>query len=107
LFALGQELRVFLARHGETRPPRPFGSFKTSQPSKEAAGSSRWMTVYVRVAKATEVPPGTTRVVVVQGFPVALFNVGGRFYATSNVCLTEEDPWGRGSSMGQLSRARC
>src|SRR5207249_1438273 len=44
LFALGQELRVFLARHGETRPPRPFGSFKTSQPSKEAAGSSRWMT---------------------------------------------------------------
>ena len=60
------------------------------------------MTVYVRVAKATGVPPGTTRVVVVQGFPVALFNVGGRFYATSNVCLHRGGPVGEGQLDGTI-----
>lgn len=47
------------------------------------------------VAKASQVRPGTARVVVVAGRPVALFNVGGTFYATDNVCLH------RGGSLGQ------
>src|SRR5437773_11726590 len=60
------------------------------------------MTVFVRVAKATDVPSGTGRVVVVQGFPVALFNVGGRFYATSNVCLHRGGPVGEGQLDGTM-----
>src|SRR5438552_18103637 len=60
------------------------------------------MAVFVRVAKATEVPPGTGRVVVVQGFPVALFNVDGRFYATSNVCLHRGGPVGEGDLDGTI-----
>lgn len=52
--------------------------------------------VLYRVAKTTDVPAGTGRVVVVQGEPVALFNVGGIFYATSNVCLHRGGPVGEG-----------
>jgi len=55
---------------------------------------------FVRVARASEVPPGTGKVVVVQGHPVALFNVGGTFYAVSNVCLHRGGPIGEGSLDG-------
>jgi len=41
----------------------------------------------VRVASVREVPPGSGKVVVVQGHAVALFNVDGRFFAVSNTCL--------------------
>ena len=54
------------------------------------------MAVFVRVASAAEVPPGSGRVVVVQGHPVALFNVDGRFFAVSNVCLHRGGPVGEG-----------
>jgi nitrite reductase (NADH) small subunit len=54
------------------------------------------MGTFVRVGKTGEVPPGHGRVVVVQGFPVALFNVEGRFYAVSNVCLHRGGPIGEG-----------
>lgn len=48
------------------------------------------------VAKVSEVPPGTAKVVVVAGRPVALFNVGGTFFATDNVCLHRGGPIGEG-----------
>jgi len=54
------------------------------------------MATFVRVAKTSELPPGEGRVVVVQGHPVALFNVDGRFYAVSNVCLHRGGPIGEG-----------
>src|SRR2546426_6813357 len=54
------------------------------------------MVTFVRVASARDLPPGEGRVVVVQGHPVALFNVDGRFYAVSNVCLHRGGPIGEG-----------
>ena len=60
------------------------------------------MTQFVRVAKAADVPPGNGRVVVVQGHPVALFNVEGRFYAVSNVCLHRGGPVGEGQLDGEI-----
>ncbi len=54
----------------------------------------------VRVAKASEIPPGTAKVVVVQGHPVALFNVDGTFYAVSHVCLHRGGPIGEGTLDG-------
>ena len=54
------------------------------------------MATFVRVAKTADLPPGEGRVVVVQGHPVALFNVDGRFYAVSNVCLHRGGPIGEG-----------
>jgi nitrite reductase/ring-hydroxylating ferredoxin subunit len=55
---------------------------------------------FVQVAKVREIPPGTSKVVVVAGHPVALFNVGGTFYALSNVCLHRGGPIGEGSLDG-------
>jgi len=60
------------------------------------------MAVFVRVVKAADVPPGSGRVFVVQGHPVALFNVDGRFYALSNVCLHRGGPIGEGELDGTI-----
>ncbi len=57
---------------------------------------------FVRVARASEVPPGAAKVVVVQGHPVALFNVGGSFHAVSNVCLHRGGPLGEGQLDGAI-----
>ncbi len=60
------------------------------------------MVAFVRVAKTTDMPPGSGRVVVVQGHPVALFNIEGRFYALSNVCLHRGGPVGEGELDGPI-----
>jgi len=52
------------------------------------------------VAWVVDVPPGTAKVVIVAGRPVALFNVEGTFYATDNVCLHRGGPIGEGSLEG-------
>ena len=56
----------------------------------------------VRVAKVSEVPPGSSKVVVVLGHPVALFNVDGSFHAVSNVCLHRGGPVGEGLLDGSV-----
>lgn len=55
---------------------------------------------FVRVAKVDEVPPGSSKVVVAGGHPVALFNVDGTFHALSNVCLHRGGPVGEGALDG-------
>ncbi len=58
------------------------------------------MAGFVAVAKVSEVPPGTAKVVVILGHPVALFNVDGAFHAVSNVCLHRGGPVGEGTLDG-------
>jgi nitrite reductase (NADH) small subunit/3-phenylpropionate/trans-cinnamate dioxygenase ferredoxin subunit len=48
------------------------------------------------VALAEDVPPGTGRAVEVEGRAVALFNVGGTFYAIDGTCLHRGGPVGEG-----------
>ena len=60
------------------------------------------MDPFVRVAKVAEVPPGTAKVVVVHGYPVALFHVGESFHALSNVCLHRGGPIGEGDLDGAI-----
>ena len=43
----------------------------------------------VKVAKVGDVAEGDLKKVDVTGEPVALFNVEGKFYATSNICTHE------------------
>src|SRR2546427_13244910 len=59
------------------------------------------MSGFVPVADASEIPPGTSKVVVVAGHIVALFNVGGSFYALSNTCLHRGGPVGGGGLDGE------
>jgi nitrite reductase (NADH) small subunit len=51
---------------------------------------------FVRVARAADVPPGTGTVVNIDGRLLALFNVGGTFYALDNTCLHRGGPVGDG-----------
>ncbi|OGD87405.1 hypothetical protein A2870_01520 [Candidatus Curtissbacteria bacterium RIFCSPHIGHO2_01_FULL_41_11] len=44
----------------------------------------------IKVAKVSEVPEGELKKVDVNGEPVALFNVDGKIYATSNICTHEQ-----------------
>lgn len=43
----------------------------------------------VKVATKSEIPEGTLKKVKVGKEPVALFNVGGQFFATTNICTHE------------------
>jgi nitrite reductase/ring-hydroxylating ferredoxin subunit len=51
---------------------------------------------FVKVLSAADLPPGSCREVSVAGKPVALFNVAGVVYATSNLCLHRGGPLGQG-----------
>jgi nitrite reductase (NADH) small subunit len=53
-------------------------------------------------AKVSEIPPGSIREVQVAGKPVALANVGGRFYAIHNTCLHRGGPLGQGQLDGTV-----
>jgi nitrite reductase (NADH) small subunit len=47
---------------------------------------------FVRIAAVTEVPPGTGRAYAVGRYDIALFNVGGQFYALENSCPHQGGP---------------
>lgn len=57
----------------------------------------------IAIAKVTDVPPGTSKVVIVAGRPVALFNVGGTFFATDNSCLHRGGPLVEGTLEGGVA----
>ncbi len=58
------------------------------------------MAAALRVGRVSDILPGTARVVVVQGHPVALFNIDGAFYAVSHICLHRGGPIGEGTLEG-------
>lgn len=58
------------------------------------------MTEFVRVMAVSELPPGSCREASVGGRAVALYNVAGAVYATSNTCLHRGGPLGLGTLDG-------
>ena len=57
---------------------------------------------FVRVVAAAELPPGGLMEALVNGKPVALFNVAGEFHAISNTCVHRGGPLGKGVLDGKL-----
>ena len=55
-----------------------------------------------RAAKVSEIPPGVIKELQVAGKPVALANIGGKFYAISNSCLHRGGPLGQGQLEGNV-----
>ena len=51
---------------------------------------------FVKVANKEDIPEGTGTTVTVGDTEVALFNVGGKFYATNNTCVHRGGPLGEG-----------
>lgn len=71
------------------------GSATSVRPATAAPadGSSEWS----RVARASELPAGASRVVYYLGEQVALFNTGGRIYAIGNRCPHANGPLAEGA----------
>jgi nitrite reductase (NADH) small subunit len=60
------------------------------------------MSDFVRVLAVSELPPGQCREVQVDGKPVALYNVDGTFYATTNTCIHRGGPLAQGMLEGRV-----
>ncbi len=60
------------------------------------------MMATVKVAAVTEVPPGTGKVVQAADKTLALFNLGGTFYAIDNRCTHVGGPLGEGEVEGNV-----
>ena len=59
------------------------------------------MAEFFKVAKITEIPPGGKKLVEVDFVPVALFNVGGEFYAIEDICTHDGGPLAQGELEGE------
>jgi len=60
------------------------------------------MPEFVKVASASEVPPGEMIVVEVEGEEIAIANVGGEFVAFQNTCTHRGGPLGEGILTGEV-----
>ncbi len=58
------------------------------------------MAEFVKVANTNEVAPGQARLVNIKGKEIALFNIGGTFFALDNACTHEEGPLAEGEIEG-------
>ncbi len=58
------------------------------------------MPTLTNVAKTSDIPVGTGKVIEVGGKMIAVFNCEGTFYATDNVCKHRGGPLGEGSLSG-------
>ena len=54
-----------------------------------------------KVAKRSEIAPGTTRRVVVDGAEILICNVGGNLYAIEDVCTHDGGPLDQGELEGE------
>lgn len=57
---------------------------------------------FVKVATTDEIDPGTGKLVQVNGLEIAVFNVGGQFYASGAVCPHEGGPLEDGTLDGDI-----
>lgn len=58
------------------------------------------MSRYVTVARTTDLPPGAREVFDVEGFYIAVFNVGGSYYAIEDICTHDDGPLAEGEVIG-------
>lgn len=61
------------------------------------------MAQWVDVAHAGDIPPGHAARIEIDGIPIAIFNVGGAFYALDDTCSHAE----ASLSEGDLDADRC
>jgi 3-phenylpropionate/trans-cinnamate dioxygenase ferredoxin subunit len=63
------------------------------------------MAEFVKVTTRSELPPGGKILAEVDGRPIAVFNVDGRFYAIDDVCTHDGGPLAEGELEG--AEIRC
>ena len=57
---------------------------------------------FVRVASISDLKPGENKIVFIEDEEIALFNIGGEFFAISNSCPHRGGPLGEGSLDGDI-----
>jgi len=65
------------------------------------------MAEFIRVASTSDLPSGNAMVVEVNGTPIALFNIGGQFYALDNTCVHRGGPLGEGYVDARNMTVQC
>lgn len=60
------------------------------------------MANFTKVASVSDLKPGDSKVVSVNGTEIALFNVDGEFFATTNTCPHRGGPLGEGFLEGDV-----
>jgi 3-phenylpropionate/trans-cinnamate dioxygenase ferredoxin component len=60
------------------------------------------MSEYVKIAKTSEISPGTGKCVEFQSNLIALFNLDGNFYAIGNTCTHRGGPLAEGIITGDV-----
>jgi 3-phenylpropionate/trans-cinnamate dioxygenase ferredoxin subunit len=58
------------------------------------------MAEWIAVAAQADFPPGTFRTLDVEGVPIAVFNVGGNYYAIEDLCTHEAETLSDGEVEG-------
>ena len=58
------------------------------------------MAEFVKVASTNEIAPGEARLVTAKGKEIALFNIGGEFFALDNACTHDDGPLAEGEISG-------
>ena len=58
------------------------------------------MAEFVKIAEVNELASGERKVVEIDGIFVAVFNVGGKFYAIEDVCTHDDGPLAEGDLDG-------
>lgn len=58
------------------------------------------MANFVKVARIAELPPGTRKIVEVDGVEVVLVNLSGTVYALEDICTHDGGPLGEGALEG-------
>ncbi|MFY9268768.1 MAG: non-heme iron oxygenase ferredoxin subunit [Candidatus Manganitrophaceae bacterium] len=56
---------------------------------------------FILVAKASEITPGSAKLIEINRLEIALFRLGDEFYATSNLCLHQAGPLVEGRIDGE------
>ena len=57
---------------------------------------------FVKVASMSDLKPGAAMTVVAEGKEIAIYNVGGKIFATNNTCLHQGGPLGEGILEGEV-----
>lgn len=56
----------------------------------------------VKVGSVADIPPGSAKLVEVEGKRIAVFNVGGRYYAIDDTCPHRGGPLSEGTLQGEV-----
>ncbi|MGH7228477.1 MAG: Rieske (2Fe-2S) protein [Nitrospiraceae bacterium] len=72
--------------------------------SRDTGKTEGWESVdgFQLVARIDEIPPGESKLVIVNDKSIAVFNIEGSFYAIYNVCPHEGGPLGEGRLKGYV-----